>query len=306
MIRLWQWLRSEVGNTATEYAVIIALVGAALFLGGQSVQSVADFTFRKTATALGDAPDSAALVAIARANDVSSAGDLVASTSVAVFPLLQAAAWLVLLVAVGALGYSRYRQSRLKQQLEQLHCGPEPVAEEPGNPNFQKRQELQRVLLRHFDDVLHSRIEVRHIMSRRVYTVPQSMPVGDLRELMEREGFHHLLVANKGVLLGVISDRDVKGRRGWLARHVMTASPLTVTPTTQVSHAISMLLHRRISCLPVVEQGQIRGILTVTDMLMTLQCLMKMLERSVAEETSSPAANQPPTVATAGQPAVAC
>jgi acetoin utilization protein AcuB len=197
-------------------------------------------------------------------------------------------AWTAVISAVGVIVYSRHCQERARRELEELHCGPGPVDDEPCNPNFQKRQEIQRVLLRHFDEAIQSRIEVRHVMSKTVRAVPPSAKVSGLRELMEREGIRHLLVMKQGVLLGVISDRDIKGRRGWLARHVMTASPLTVTPTTNLNHAITMLLHRRISCLPVVDRGNVRGVLTATDMLMTLQCLMKLLEKSAADNEPCP------------------
>ena len=164
-----------------------------------------------------------------------------------------------------------------------------PVAEEPSNPNFQKRQQIQRVLLKHFDEALQSQIEVRHVMSRRVRTVEPTTDMFALREAMEQEGFRHLLVMQDEKLLGVISDRDVKSRNGRLARNVMTADPLSVTPGTQLSNAMTMMLHRRISCLPVIEDGKLHGILTTTDMLMTLQCLMKLLDRAHAAASEPPA-----------------
>jgi CBS domain-containing protein/Flp pilus assembly pilin Flp len=294
MSRSLRFLCSDLAAAPAEYAVVIALVAASLMLAGQSVQYAANSTFSQTASALGgQAP--AAAGSLAPAANVAASGVTSSASSAAFLPFLHGIAWATLFLAAGLVFYSRYRLRRARRQLEELHCGPEPIADDPTNPNFQKRQDIQRVLLKHFDDVLQSRIEVRHVMSRSVRSVAQTVPVADLRELMDREGFHHLLVTKNGMLLGVISDRDIKGRRGWLARHVMTASPLTVTPATPVNQAISMMLHRRISCLPVVETGQVRGILTVTDMLMTLQCLMKLLERSAAvngpEPSGSPLAD---------------
>ena len=69
----------------------------------------------------------------------------------------------------------------------------------------------------------------------------------------------------------------------------MTASPVTVTPATHVNHAITIMLHRRFSCLPVIEKGQICGILTASDMMMTLQCLMKLVER--VDQSQEPSEN---------------
>lgn len=291
MSRITRWLKDDSAASTAEYAVVIALVAAALMLSGEALQFATARVFRKTAVAFNtnaeaSAPGAATTGAATASGGSLAANQVLATELVTADLLMYGAAWGVLLTAGVIVGYSRYRMLRVKRQLEELHCGPEPLPDEPGNPNFEKRQEIQRVLLKHFDETLPSNIEVRHVMSRKVRAVQQTANVSDLRELLEREGFHHLLVANQGVLLGVISDRDIKGRRGTLARHIMTASPLTVTPRTQVSHAISMLLHQRISCLPVVENGQIKGILTVTDMLMTLQCLMKLLDKNTLAESS--------------------
>jgi CBS domain-containing protein len=232
MSRSLKFLSCESAAAPTEYAVVIALVAASLMLAGQSVQYAANSTFSQTAVALGGSqPAAAPSMAPSGANVVAVGGPV--ANSAAVVPFLHGIAWAVLFLAAALVFYSRYRLRRARRQLEELHCGPEPIADDPTNPNFQKRQDIQRVLLK-------------------------------------------------------ISDRDIKGRRGWLARHVMTASPLTVTPVTPVNQAISMMLHRRISCLPVVENGQVKGILTVTDMLMTLQCLMKLLERSTTADEPVP------------------
>jgi len=286
MSRTVNWLKSDSAATTAEYAIVIALVAAALILSGQALQLATSATFHQTALAFNPSADRAETAATPSPVASQSASDLWSSELSTANLLLYGLAWGVLVMAGAIVCYSRYRLQRVKRQLEELHCGPEPIPDEPGNPNFEKRQEIQRVLLKHFDETLPCNIEVRHVMSRKVRTVQQTANVSDLCELLDREGFHHLLVANQGVLLGVISDRDLKGRRGTLARHIMTASPLTVTPRTQVSHAISMLLHQRISCLPVVENGQIKGILTATDMLMTLQCIIKLLDRSPTGESS--------------------
>ena len=66
----------------------------------------------------------------------------------------------------------------------------------------------------------------------------------------------------------------------------MTARPHTIAPTTLLSQVITLALHRRISCVPVIEDGLVKGILTTTDMLMSLQCLMQLLERAHTDSSS--------------------
>lgn len=283
-----KFLKSEAASSTTEYALIIALVAAALMLSGEHLQFGLNLSFNQVAASLSSESMESDAAAGSSAVANSASAPEVASTLGAGTRVAQFLAWAGLCAAAGVICYSGYRRRRMKRLLEELHCGPEPVAE-PTNPNFVKRQDIQRVLLRHFDESLDGRIEVKQVMSRRIHSVQPTAAVDDVTEIMEREGFHHLLVMKEGSLLGVISDRDLKKRRGWTARHIMTACPLTVSPRTQLNQAITMLLHQRISCLPVVEDGKVCGIMTATDMLMTLQCLIKLLERGEANGEMRPA-----------------
>src|SRR5262245_11413671 len=284
MRRVHHFLRNQVGATTAEYAVVISLIVAALVLATDGVRLATHSAFHRAGIVLGGSPDGDAYgYSPAQPADDAPTNPSPPPFSIASMPPTHALAWGVLLMAIAVVGHSRYRQRRAKRAVQEIHSSSEQATEIASNPNFRKRQEIQRVLLRHFDDALQSRIEVRHVMSRTARAVGPSALVNDLQELMEREGFHHLLVLQNDKLVGVISDRDIHGRRGRQAQHIMTANPLSVSPGTQLAQAISIMLHRRISCLPIVEQERVVGILTVTDMLMTLQCLMKLLERASAE-----------------------
>lgn len=270
-------VHDQEGASTTEYAVIMALIAAAVMLGSDALRFATDSSFRRSALALGAAPGVASVGDTATSAAQSTPGKAAVS---ALMPPVHAFAWGVLVAAVGIVGHSRYRRMRARRAVQEMECQADHVVEAPSNPNFKKRQEIQRVLLRHFDDVLHSRIETRHVMSRKVRSVDPLTPVSDLKTLMETEGFHHLLVMRDGKLFGIISDRDILSRSGKRASNIMTANPQTVSPTTRLTQVITLTLHRRISCLPVVEDGQVKGILTTTDMLMSLQCLMQLLERA--------------------------
>ena len=301
-LRLGKLLRSEAAASTTEYAVIVTLIAAALLLASDAVRLAADSSFRRATVALGVAP---AAAPPAPASGPATAGGQLPALSLAPLPPLHALAWGSLLLAAALVGHNRYRCARRRRALREFDCPVESVAEsaaeEPANPNFAKRQDIQRVLLRHFDGAVHSRIEVRHVMSRKVRAVAPTTSLADLQALLVSEGFHHVLVMQQTALLGVVSDRDVHTRQGRRVADVMTANPLCVAPTTHISQAITLMLRRRISCLPVVEAGQVKGILTTTDMLLSLQCLMQLLERSHAgnEADDAPAARSSASVALA-------
>ncbi len=123
------------------------------------------------------------------------------------------------------------------------------------------------------------------IMSRDVETVDPDVSLMEIQDVLRKRGFRHLLVVEKGVLIGVISDRDVlRAVSPFLntlseaprdvktltrpAREVMRADPVSVSPDTSIEEAAGMLLKHTISCLPVTNgDREIEGIVTSKDLL---------------------------------------
>ena len=211
------------GASTTEYAIILALIAGAILLGTDAMSFVANGAFRRSAFALGS-PIDAGSPRVDSVNKPTVNPDS-PTLLVAALPPVHAFAWGVLIAVVALVGHSRYRKWHARRAVKEIDCQTEIAAEAPINPNFKKRQDIQRVLLRNFDDVLQSRIEARHVMSRKVRAVEPTTSVSDLKAMMETEGFHHLLVMRKDKLLGIISDRDIANRKGRRAADIMTAQP---------------------------------------------------------------------------------
>lgn len=83
-----------------------------------------------------------------------------------------------------------------------------------------------------------------------------------------------LPVMRGGEVVGMFSERDViycLEREGEASlakpvRDVMTAPAITVTPSTRVAEALEMMTRRRIRHLPVVENGAMRGFVSIGDL----------------------------------------
>jgi nucleotide-binding universal stress UspA family protein len=91
-------------------------------------------------------------------------------------------------------------------------------------------------------------------------------------EAKMREGnFRTMPVVDDGKLVGIVTDRDLRNNTGYLdhteTRLAMSEALVTVTPTTPVVEAARLLLERKIGGLPVVEDGQLVGIVTTSDIL---------------------------------------
>jgi acetoin utilization protein AcuB len=128
-------------------------------------------------------------------------------------------------------------------------------------------------------------MKVRELMTGSVVTVRQDTPVLDARQLMVRERIRHLVVTDeKGELLGIITDRDIRlnlpsqatSLSVWELNHllsrltvgsVMTAAVITVGPDREAAAAAQLMLDHKIGALPVVADTRLVGIITETDML---------------------------------------
>lgn len=143
--------------------------------------------------------------------------------------------------------------------------------------SYSRRQQLLQELLRHNELLLKNRLEVRHLMSRDPVVVPPSMTFEEIVSLIQQRRLRHLLVCGRGgEVLGVISDQDLHARQGATAQQVMNSAVESVAPETPLSPAITYLINENLSCLPVVENGRLCGVLTTTDLMLTLQCMLQL------------------------------
>lgn len=133
---------------------------------------------------------------------------------------------------------------------------------------------------------------VRDFMTTEVTTLQETDTLLDATMIFVRSTLRHLPVLRDKTLVGVVTERDVKQfapsvlsgispdeynqlMESTPISRVMTRDAATVTPDQSMYEAVKILTTRRIGCLPVVENGELKGILTTTDM---LKLLSRMLE----------------------------
>jgi CBS domain-containing membrane protein len=128
-----------------------------------------------------------------------------------------------------------------------------------------------------------SSLRVRDLMTPDVRVVRPDDSIGTLRELMQEKGIRHVpVVDEEGMLVGLVSERDVLRRAAGLEGDVplsvsrdlssavkvselMTWDPETVESDEAVAAAAAVMLDNKYGCLPVIEQGTLVGILTEAD-----------------------------------------
>ena len=129
---------------------------------------------------------------------------------------------------------------------------------------------------------------VGELMASNVVTLDAAQTRREASALFAVRRFRHLPVTEGRRLIGILADRDVFGllaerpdAGATAVSAVMNPDPITIGPDASVASAISVLLHRRIHCLPVVTDDRIlEGLLTTTDVLRALYALQTWLERA--------------------------
>ena len=124
---------------------------------------------------------------------------------------------------------------------------------------------------------------IQDIMQRDVVAVTPETQLARVVGSLQRRGIRHLPVTDRGLLVGIISDRDLKSAIASVATSQSTAPPsrldhltaadimarsvLTIAPMFAVEEAARLMVTRKISALPVTENGHLVGIVTDSDVL---------------------------------------
>jgi CBS domain-containing protein len=126
------------------------------------------------------------------------------------------------------------------------------------------------------------------VMTPEVITIAPDLSVGEATSLARSRHVRHLPVVDAGTLVGIISDRDLRasqgsgmlgemqGGGGPPVSEIMATEVITVDEQTALSQAAALMVASKVSALPVVRDGSLVGIVTLTDLL--VHCLTNLRE----------------------------
>jgi len=109
---------------------------------------------------------------------------------------------------------------------------------------------------------------------RKVFWIDPLASVFDALEMMHEHNCGALCVMIEDYLVGIVSERDYV-RNVILDRHaskltkvseIMTRDVFTVTPEDTVDHCIDLMKTHNFRHLPVVEKGEVLGVLSLRDL----------------------------------------
>ncbi len=127
-------------------------------------------------------------------------------------------------------------------------------------------------------------MHIRDLMTRGVITAPPEMSLATAQRLMHDHRIRHLPVVQEQRLLGLVTDRDVRQalpstataltqaeivyKLGTIAvATCMSREVVTIAPQIDLIQGTRQFLTGLYGCLPVVDGGQLAGIVTATDLL---------------------------------------
>lgn len=108
---------------------------------------------------------------------------------------------------------------------------------------------------------------VSTLMTRGVVTVSSDTPVPEAMKAIDRAGVSHLVVARDGQVEAVVCECDLEDAPGSATvAEVMTVHPLTVSDDATVAEAARVMVDQEVSCLPVMHEGRLAGVITMSDL----------------------------------------
>lgn len=130
-------------------------------------------------------------------------------------------------------------------------------------------------------------------MQRKPITIKPQETLRTAWQLLRQYRIRHLPVVEKGRLVGIVTDRDIRRALQLDAtslefhelldlldrvkvRDIMSTKIITVTPETPVEEAARIMVEMKIGCLPVLEGERPVGIITENDLLKALVDLLKV------------------------------
>jgi acetoin utilization protein AcuB len=132
------------------------------------------------------------------------------------------------------------------------------------------------------EEPMATSVTAQEIMTRHPVTVPPQATIGQVMGVLQELDVRHVpVVQGQRELVGIVSDRDLRGLPlpdlvgGKAELHldtpisrVMSGDPITIDPETELPEIIDLFIDHKIGALPVVDpEGNLVGIVSYVDVL---------------------------------------
>ena len=120
---------------------------------------------------------------------------------------------------------------------------------------------------------------VQEIMTRNPYAIEADRPVREAMQRLLSKDIRHLPVLDNGILVGMLSDRDVRSiaaatltgevgdQLSASVSELMTSDPISVDPEADIGEVIDLMIENKVGALPVLAEDRLVGIVSYVDVL---------------------------------------
>lgn len=131
---------------------------------------------------------------------------------------------------------------------------------------------------------------------KQVYTIDVEDTVFSALQIMAENNVGALPVTENGKVIGVVSERDyarkcvLKGRASVVTkvREVMSSPVVTVDPKMKVAECLSLITDRHLRHLPVLDEGELIGLVSIGDLvketMIEQEALIRELQKYIRGE----------------------
>ncbi|MBR3140431.1 MAG: CBS domain-containing protein [Methanobrevibacter sp.] len=124
-----------------------------------------------------------------------------------------------------------------------------------------------------YESMPASRLHVSSVMVKDVFTVPQTMQLDDVAKLMLENGIGSVPVMDDGKMVGIVSKADFVtlavgiAFEKYFVKELMSKDLTVVSPSERLVHARRQMIESKVGRLPVVEDEELKGMVTSKDLM---------------------------------------
>lgn len=127
---------------------------------------------------------------------------------------------------------------------------------------------------------------IRRWMTKNPTVIESTKTLGEAKRMMDRGKFRRLPVMEKGVLVGIITERDLRQQAGHLDHTrvdaVMAKPVITVTPDMLLDRVAHLMVKHKVGGFPVIEDNKVVGMITAIDLLRAFAEVLGAVEEGVS------------------------
>lgn len=118
-------------------------------------------------------------------------------------------------------------------------------------------------------------IKVEEVMVKPVITLSVASMVKEAVEIMSKHEIGCLVVVHEETPVGIITERDMLGRVLLASKdplttklsQIMSAPIIFGEPKMSIQDAVTLMTEKKIKHLPIIENGRLVGLVTITDLI---------------------------------------